>query len=132
MVWVCHLSKLLMLFGKWHICRMYEKPCHFVQKYVSQSTFQRRGIAQLVERRSPKPQVVSSSLSAPAIFLMYLLQLKAEVIGRSTVVEIIIKLFCDFKAAAFMQLDSGCVINCDIAGYGFKTMGSGQGNHCIH
>ena len=27
-----------------------------------------RGIAQLVERRSPKPNVVSSNLTAPAIF----------------------------------------------------------------
>ena len=28
----------------------------------------RRGIAQLVEHRSPKPRVVSSNLTAPAIF----------------------------------------------------------------
>ena len=29
-----------------------------------------RGIAQLVEQRSPKPRVESSNLSAPAIFLL--------------------------------------------------------------
>lgn len=43
---------------------------HAVSRTITRFTLPCRGIAQLVERRSPKPKVHSSSLCAPAIFLL--------------------------------------------------------------